>query len=149
MNLTTRNLGRVWEPFRDVVRLSQEFDRLFGGWGGRPRARSAEFPLVNVHSDGTGLVLHLQLPGVDPASIEVATNGNTVTIKGTRPQDEVADEAYHRRERLTGEFTRTFQLSFDIDGEKTSADYQKGILTVTLRRPETQLPRKVAVKLAE
>ena len=87
--------------------------------------------------------------GIDPAKVDVAVTGDTVTVSGERPTDAVRPaETFHRRERPVGQFSREVQLPFEVDPAKTEASYERGVLTVRLTRPESIKPKKVTVKSA-
>jgi HSP20 family protein len=129
----------------DLSRLQREMNRLFdGATAGR---WSGQFPAVNLHAHDDGLVLTAELPGVDPQSLDMSVKGDTLTLSGARSAATPAeDEVVHRRERVAGSFTRTFQLPCVVDAEKVEARYTHGILTVQLPRTEAEKPRKIAVK---
>jgi HSP20 family protein len=95
------------------------------------------------------LLVTLEIPGIDPARVDVTVTGDTVEIKGERPAEQVrSGESFHRRERPAGQFKRDIQLPFEVEPSKTEATYEKGILKVRMARPESQKPKKVAVKSA-
>lgn len=149
MNLLSRFGGRIWDPWREMGQLQQEMNRLFAG--GRPFTGTAprEYPPVNLHVTDNDLLLTLEIPGVDPSQVDVTVTGDTVAIAGERTTEASKNsESFHRRERPSGQFRRTLQLPFEVDPTRTEASYEKGVLRVKLARPETQKPKKIAVKSA-
>jgi len=72
--------------------------------------------------------------------------GNELTIKGRRQPAQGEDLAYHRRERGTGEFTRTVTLPAEVDATKVEARLENGVVTVTMPKAATAKPRKITVK---
>jgi HSP20 family protein len=75
--------------------------------------------------------------------------GDTLTLSGTRRPDELQEgERYHRRERTSGHFSRTFQLPFRIEDKQVEAVFEKGVLHISLPRAEADKPKKIAVKMA-
>ena len=95
------------DPARHMLTLQEELDApaqsLIQPWPFRPRRLSA----VNIFDDHEGVVIIAELPGLDPASIKVAGQGDTLTNSGIRARDEEAQgRGYHRRERRFGEFSR-------------------------------------------
>lgn len=91
-------------------------------------------------------MLTAELPGVDPADIDVTVKGNTVTIRGQRKTPELGEgEAFIRRERGSGSFVRSLTLPFEVEGNKVSADYRMGILQLTLPRAEADKPKRITV----
>jgi len=136
--------GWDWDPWRDLRRLHAQMQRLLDGW---PLAPEREFPLVNVYTNNDGAVLTAELPGVEPADLDVSVQGDTVTIKGQRRAEELKQgENYHRQERGAGSFARSVQLPFEVEPDKVEARLEKGVLTLTLPRIEADKPRKIAVK---
>jgi HSP20 family protein len=87
-----------------------------------------------------------ELPGVSMEDIEVMVVGNELTIRGQRRPRPADNVNFHRRERGTGEFSRTVTLPFDIDQNKVEAILKNGILTVVLPKAETAKPRKIKVR---
>jgi HSP20 family protein len=108
-----------------------------------------EFPPINLYVGEHDLVLTLELPGVPPEKVDVSVTGDMVTVAAERPAETVKNgESFHRRERPVGQFNREIKLPFEVDPSKTEATYDKGVLKVTLFRPESLKPRKVAVKVS-
>lgn len=149
MNLLNRFGGRIWDPWREIGQLQNEMSRMLAGARAETRFGQREFPPVNLYVHEHDLLLTLELAGIDPAKVDISVTDDTVTVRGERPAETVQPgESFHRRERPTGSFTRTFQLPFAVDPGKTEATYEKGVLTVRLGRPESQKPKKVMVKSA-
>lgn len=128
-----------FDPFSTM----REFDRLFEG---RPTNRW--MPRVDVFDRDNELAVRTEVPGVDPASIEITVEGGTLTIKGARNfATEETKPNYHRKEIFEGSFERTILLPEGIDPEAVSATSKDGILEVSIpKRPEI-LPRKVEVEI--
>ncbi|MBW8269622.1 Hsp20/alpha crystallin family protein [Caldovatus aquaticus] len=141
--------GSGWlDPLREMERMRQEMDRLFGEL--MPTLRR-EFPPMNIWAGENGVVVTAQVPGVRPDDLEITVHENTLTLKGRRepdPQAAAPDVAYHRQERSYGSFARTVALPFRVDPEKVNARFDNGILTVELPRPEADKPRRIQVKKA-
>jgi HSP20 family protein len=141
-------IGTVWNPWREMNRLRREMDQLMNyEWA--PLARgTAAFPPVNLWESEKGLVLAAELPGLDPAQLDVSLEKDSLTISGARTSTppNTEEENYIRRERWFEPFKRTVELPFDVDPDKCDASYEKGVLTVRLeRRPEVQ-PKKLTIK---
>lgn len=133
------------DAWDELLRLSRELDRR----GGRraTTARTGVFPPFNMYDDGESLVVRAEIPGADPADLEIRATNNALTIKGERkvpPRNE--KESSHRRERGFGTFNRTFTLPYEIDSNKVMASYKLGVLEVILPKAEALKPRKVEVK---
>ena len=144
--MLNRWMPDFWNPWRRLQNMEREMNRLFGTY---MPARATTFPPVNIWTNEEGAVVTAELPGVDPASIDVTAMNNTLTLKGERVVDEGHGErSWHRRERPSGRFARTIELPFRIDGDSVEAHYQDGVLRVSLARPEEQKPRKIAIQTA-
>lgn len=104
---------------------------------------------MNVWTNEDGAVVTAELPGIDPKDIDISVNNDTLTVTGCRQLQELPEDAtYHRRERGCGRFSRSFQLPFQVESEKVSAAFERGVLRITLPRAEVDKPRKIAVKTA-
>jgi HSP20 family protein len=149
MSLLSRFGGRIWDPWREIGQLQHEMNRLLAGARAYTGVSARDYPPVNLYVGENDLVLTLELPGIAPDKVDVSVTGDVVTITGERPAETVRNgESFHRRERPTGQFSREIKLPFEVDPSKTEATYDKGVLKVTMTRPESQKPRKVAVKSA-
>jgi HSP20 family protein len=99
--------------------------------------------------DADNAFMTAEIPGVDPATIELSVVGKSLTVRGARQSEQLKDgETYHRRERWEGRFSKTVQLPFTVESDKVNARFTRGVLTVELPRAEAEKPRKIAVKSA-
>ncbi|MCJ7738303.1 MAG: Hsp20/alpha crystallin family protein [Anaerolineae bacterium] len=135
-------------PWRDMERLRREMNRLFAdvpttaGTAGTPG-----YPAMNVWTNEGGAVITAELPGVNPEDMEISVVGDTFTLSGNRQPVELPENAViHRQERGGGRFSRVFRLPFPIDSGKVEADFDNGVLSVFLPRPESDKPRKIAIR---
>ena len=131
------------DPFRELRRLQDEMDRLTSTFGGPTAA--AGFPAVNVYAGQDGIVVVAELPGVEKDDLEVQAHRDTLTLRGTRRPAVQREEAYHRRERRSGSFTRTIQLPYRVDPDRIAAQLENGVLRLNLPRPEEDKPRRIAI----
>ena len=135
------------DPFRELRRLQDEMDRLMGAFaptGGL--AAAAGFPAVNVYAGQDGIALVAELPGVEKDDLDVQAHRDTLTLRGTRRPAAEQEQAYHRRERRSGRFSRTLQLPYRIDPERIEAQLENGMLRLSLPRPEEDKPRRIAIQ---
>jgi HSP20 family protein len=128
-----------FDPFRDLDRLTE---RLLSQVGDAQQAMRA-MP-VDLFRTGDHYVLHCDLPGVDPGSIEVGVDGRMLTIRGQRSQRE-GDLEWLTQERPTGMFARQLTLGPGVDLENIDATYTDGVLTLTLPVAEAAKPRRIPV----
>ena len=138
------NQWRALDPWREFSQLQDEINRLFGLR--RNTGLRGDLPAFNVWRNETGVVLTSEIPGLDPNELDLSVNADTVTIRGSRPTDSDDTVRYHRRERLTGKFTRSLQLPFRVDAARAQAKYERGVLTIFLPHHEEEKPKKVAVQ---
>ncbi len=135
---------RRWDPFRD---LQREVGRLFESLEPLQTWRLVrQYPPLNLYDTADRYVLTVQLPGMEPADLDLAITGETLTLRGERKRpDGVSDESYRRQERPFVRWTRTITLPERVESEKVSAVFAKGILTVTIPKAEGAKPRQIPV----
>lgn len=136
-------------PWADFERMRREFDGLFRGWPERSAGGSAAsvFPALNVSEDENAVYVRAEIPGVKAEQLDIAVEGDTLTIKGERKLVTGAEKcSYHRREIETGRFSRALTLPNRINPEKVTASTANGILLITLPKAEEVKPRKIAVQ---
>ena len=141
------------DSVRDVAGLQDRLSRVFEGFYGRPQedlTRGAWVPAVDIYSNGQHeLVLKAELPDMKEEEIEVAVEGNTLTLRGEKKLDtEIAEDQFHRLERSYGSFARTFGLPPTVDADKVKAEYKAGVLTVRLPLREEAKPKQIKVAAA-
>ncbi len=124
-----------FDPFRDFDRLGEQV---------RGRARSA-LPIDAVRR-ADEVVVHVDLPGVDPATIEVTVEKNLLTVSGERHSLRTEGDEVFVSERPTGRFSRQVRLGDGLDVGRVHASYDLGVLTVTLPLGEEVRPRRVEIQ---
>ena len=138
-----------WNPMRELADLQRRINRTLEGtpvaqverWlGARP------YPPVNVYFTDADVVVAAEVAGMDPATLDITVAGGVLKLSGTRPLPAEEGISYYRRERRSGDFTRSVRLPEPVDNSKAEAHYQKGILTVVLPRAEESKLRKIKVK---
>jgi HSP20 family protein len=133
-----------FDPFRDFDRMTEQ---LLGVPSGS--ARAPRFMPMDLYRSGDHYVLHADLPGVDPGSVDVGVENGTLTIKAQRSERTEDGVQWIASERFTGTFLRQLALGDDIDADKISATYANGVLTVTLPVAEQAKPRRVAITVQD
>jgi len=142
-------LSRSFDPFRELDAFANEVNRLtFSNGNPFRRFRMESVPAINVWQDDNGVVVKADLPGLKAESLDLSVEGEVLTVGGSFEDDPELDEnaKIHRRERATGEFTRTLRLPYEVDAGTADATYADGVLTVKLSRPEEQKPKKITVQ---
>jgi len=128
--------------FEELEQMQRQMERLSGQVAGRSRV----YPPINIYDAMEGYHLRVELPGIDPDTLDVTVTRNEVVLAGERVAPELPDGArYHRRERDFGTFSRAFAMPDNIDPERVKASYRDGVLDVTLARQPEAGPRKVAI----
>jgi HSP20 family protein len=128
------------DPFRDIDRLAAQ---LLGTSPG-----SARVPLampMDLYRSGDHYVLHADLPGVDPDSVDVSVDGGVLTVTAQRSERTELDVQWLSCERFTGGYMRRVLLGEDIDAERIAATYHNGVLTVTLPVAARAKPRRIEI----
>ncbi len=126
------------DPFREMDRLAQQ---VFGQYG--TTARPSAMPM-DAWRDGDTFVVEFDLPGVDPASIDLDVERNVVTVRAERPA-RASDAELIAAERPRGVFSRQLVLGDNLDTEHISAAYDAGVLTLKIPVAERAKPRKITV----
>lgn len=101
---------------------------------------------VDLYRDGDDYILHADLPGVDPGSVDVDVDGSQLTIRAQRTADTREGARWLARERTDGAFLRQFTLGDGIDLDRITASYESGVLSVVIPVSERAKPRKIAVE---
>jgi HSP20 family protein len=141
-----------WDPFRDLMSIQNELNRLFGRtYGGGESGTGASggwVPALDVFETQDRFVVAVELPGIEPAEVEVSVEDSTLTVKGQREffYKDATDESVRRIERRYGQFTRSLTLPQTADAGKIEASFDKGVLTISVPKREEAKPRKITVK---
>lgn len=150
------------ELLQDMDRAQREMFR----WMDAPLGQGAAFPLISIYRNEEGLLLQADVPGVGPEQVDISIANDVVTISGKVPgygaEKEVKDSDQSaggegdanapessfsalRRERFSGEFSRTIELPVEVDSAKAQAKVKDGVLELILPLREERKPRKVSV----
>ena len=145
------NLVR-WEPFRDLVSLREAMGRLFEESFVRPQSdlltpTEAGTLAVDMYETEDAVVVKSAIPGIKPEDIDISLTGDTLTIKGeTKFEEEVEEENYVRREMRYGSFVRTLSIPTSVVVDKADAEFENGVLTLTLPKAEEVKPKAIQIK---
>src|SRR5271163_5068074 len=143
---TTLNRG---EPFRGAATLQEQVNRLFGNvleHSGEESNLTSWAPAVDIYETEHELVVKADLPDVDPKDLDIRVENNLLTIRGERKFEKKSNEGnYLRVERAYGSFARSFSLANTVNSEAIKADYQNGVLTLSLPKREETKPKQIKV----
>ena len=130
-----------FDPFRELDRLTDE--ALAAN-----RPRTTAMPL-DAYREGERFYVAIDLPGVDPSSIDVDIEKNVLTVRAERPQRRREGQEWVVNERRPGTFTRQLFLGDTLDVDAIAARYEHGVLTLEIPVAEKAKPRKVQVSVGD
>jgi HSP20 family protein len=138
-----------WEPFRETVSLRDWMDRaLQASWAG-PFAgvNEVSIPAVDLYQTDDDVVVKATLPGVKSEDLSISVTGDVLTIRGEVKEESSSNGAnYHVRERSFGSFSRSLALPTAVVADKARAEFENGILSLTLPKAEEVKPKTITVK---
>jgi HSP20 family protein len=130
-----------WDPFRD---LDRELDRLTGSLNG-----GRSYLPMDAYRHGDQFVIHFDMPGVDPGTIDVTVEKNVLTVSAERSWKPSEGQQVVVSERPQGRFSRQVFLGDALDADRVEASYDQGVLSVTIPVAEQAKPRKVAINASQ
>jgi HSP20 family protein len=144
-----------YDPFRDLRTLQEEVNRLFStnltrSFGEEGIGRGAWSPSVDIFENKDQIVLEAELPGMKREDFDLSIENNVITLRGERNFEKKEEhDNYHRVERSYGSFTRSFTLPQTVTPEGATAEYQNGVLRVTLPKREETKARRIEISGGE
>ena len=130
-----------FDPFRDLDRFTEQ---MLGAPVGSTRA--PRFMPMDLYRSGDHYVLHADLPGVDPGSVDASVDNGTLTIRAERSGRTEESVEWLASERFTGSYMRQLSLGDGVDAERIAGTYENGVLTVTIPLAEKAKPRRIQVE---
>ena len=143
---------RRWDPFRDLLTIQNEMNRLFGRTFGPGEAGEAEtqgtwVPPLDVYETEERYVITTELAGMTTGDIDIVVEDNVLTLRGDRKFYEgVPEDSFHRIERATGPFQRRIALPQGADTGTIEASMSDGLLTIEVGKVVQAQPKRVEVK---
>jgi HSP20 family protein len=144
-----------WEPVRELNSLQNEMNRLFSaffdtpgvGPGNGGRAQMTRWlPATDLIETDDQFVLRADLPGLSEDDVKIELEDNVLTISGERKAEhEASNEGFYRLERAYGAFQRSLTLPEGVDGDKVTANFDRGVLEVRIPKPAQRKPRRVSI----
>jgi HSP20 family protein len=139
-----------FQPFSEFVNLQNQLNRVFQDFGrGSDELTTSGFvPPADIYEDEHSITLKLEVPGIDEKDLDIRLENNTLTVRGERKfEKEEKEENFHRIERRYGSFSRSFTLPNTVESENVKANYENGILRITLAKREEAKPRQIKVSV--
>jgi HSP20 family protein len=140
-----------WEPFHGAPTLQEQVNCLFGNVlerAGKESNLTTWAPAVDIYETEHELVVKADLPEIDPKDLDIRVENNLLTIRGERKfEKKVNEDNYLRIERAYGSFSRSFSLANTANSEAIKADYQNGVLTLTIPKREEAKPKQIKVNI--
>jgi HSP20 family protein len=142
------NLTR-WEPVREMMTLREAMDRLFDDAFTRPlsiRDGWSSMPAIDMYQTDDEIVVKAVLPGMKADEVQINITGDRLTLKGEMKRDEEKkDKAWQIREHRYGQFERSVPLPTQVTADRAKAEFENGILTITLPKAEEVKPKTITV----
>ncbi|MCD4674268.1 MAG: Hsp20/alpha crystallin family protein [Anaerolineaceae bacterium] len=139
----------LWEPMNEIISLRQAMDQLFNDAYTRPMGISgvSTSPAIDLYQDNDNVVVKAALPGLKAEDVEISVTADVLNLRGEYKQEsEQKDATYHIREQRYGSFERAIRLPVEVQTGKAKADFEDGILTITLPKAEAVKPKMISIK---
>jgi HSP20 family protein len=137
--------------------LQHELNRMFEAYLNPARSRGADAPptdldptswspAIDVYELPDEIVVLAEIPGVDPAKLDLAVTGNVLSLRGTKEPGDLPEPLLHSRERRFGAFHRQLTLSNEVDFDRVAAEATNGILKIRLPKRSPAKPRTIPIR---
>jgi HSP20 family protein len=142
-----------WRPFRDMMSIQDEMNKLFDDFLGRPLMRTEWSegvwnPSVDISETKDNVVIKAEMPGLNKEDFKISMQDNMLTLIGEKKQEKKEKETnYHRVERSYGAFSRSFALPTSVKSDKIKATYKDGVLSITLPKTEEVKPKEIPISI--
>ena len=134
------------DPFHELLVFPRYFEEAFSWLISEPSSARPWSPPTDIYETENELVLKADLPDVDMKDLDIRMEGGTLTLKGERKfEKDTGERGYHRLERGYGSFRRAFTIPETVDSGKISAEFTKGVLTITM--PKKPVAKRPAIKV--
>jgi HSP20 family protein len=139
-----------WEPVREVSTIQTDMNRLFNSFFNAPVRNGGTMrrwvPAMDLVDAGDHFVLRADLPGLAEGDVNIEVEENVLTISGERKSEhEERKEGFYRVERSYGHFSRSLTLPEGVDATSVKANFDKGVLEVSIPKPAERKPQKVEI----
>ena len=143
-----------WEPVAELNSIQNEMNRLFNTFFDQPGATGRGggtsrrwIPAMDLVETNDHYVLRADLPGLSDEDVNIALEDNMLTISGERKAEHEQQQGYYRLERASGSFSRSLTLPEGVDPDGVQAHFDRGVLEISIPKPEQKKPRQVQISL--
>ncbi len=113
-----------------------------------PMLRPVNTPSLDIYQDQDNVYAKVALPGVEPENINVSIENDILTLESsTEKKSEIDEKNYYRKEIRYGSFRRNVQLPSHVQGDKAEAEYENGILKISIPKRKEEKTKKIEVKV--
>ena len=145
-----------WAPTNSPINAWRDMETLMSRFFAEPFfSRQGEsaigewMPSVDLKETDDSFIVKMEAPGVEPKDLDISLAGNRLFIRGEKKEEsEKKGENFHHVERRFGTFSRAVELPSSIDEDKVSADYDKGVFTITVKKQAATKPKKITIQTA-
>ena len=123
-----------WSPFMEM----EDMEKMMSNFS----------PAMDVYEKDNNIVVDMPVPSFDEKKVDVYIEDNVLTVTGkTEKKSEVDDKNYYRKEVSTGSFQKSYNFPVEVEGDKATADYKKGILSITVPKKQKKETKKKTIKI--
>ena len=143
-----------WEPMREIDAVRREMDRLFSDLTATSDSdflnRNSFMPAIELMETDEQIILKLEVPGIASEDLDIQATAEAVTITGERKQQAAQEgEGYNRSEFRYGQFSRVVPMPVQVQNTQAKANYQDGLLILTLPKAEAEKNKVTKVTIGE
>ncbi|MEG9436797.1 Hsp20/alpha crystallin family protein [Edaphobacter sp. HDX4] len=150
--MTITRFAPFRSPLSDVALLQNRLNSIFQDFAvpangqGESLAAAGFVPAVDIYEDAHKVLVKVEVPGIKQDDLDIRLENQTLTVRGERKfETEEKEENFHRIERRFGSFVRTFTVPQTVDTESITANYDAGVLTITLAKKAEAKPKQVKI----
>ncbi len=140
----------IWDPFHEMESLLDRYNRSSRRTMAKNDDRTFEvgdwMPVVDIEETENAFAIKAELPGVEKDDVSISIDKGVLTIKGEK-KEETEDKKRHRVECSYGSFVRSFTLPQSVNINEVAAEYNNGILNLTIPKSEEAKPKEIEVKI--
>ncbi|HKB84834.1 MAG TPA: Hsp20/alpha crystallin family protein [Ignavibacteriaceae bacterium] len=138
-----------FEPLRELDNLNNRLHRFFGEFPANIDLGFSFSPRVDISADDNSIFIQAEIPGVKKEDVKISLQDNILTISGKKKKNEDVkqDRQYFRNEIIYGEFSRSFTLPEDINPDKVEAEFQNGVLSITIEKDDVKAAKERNIEI--